>query len=404
MGGKQEQKQKQEEKFEVKLGNKEVSDAESNMFRMQEFGGQAEADALIKHYKSEITLSEEDERILRENVPEPPKFRVLSREEYQRKNSCSQKSYRNKVKGYFEKRRDYYKKKSKDENKPLKGEKYASKLAAIQLRYDRMQSAKQLVKEEQEELEKYRKKGFYPDIEELAEDSGSDLTEVMDEQYKKMEEDPEYRQAEEDIGSMNYTILKKSGNFESGIKQWVGQQCQRYKKDMHAGHYMPFFKESKKIMDQHPLTRDLVVRRGNKVFSALALALGLKETATPEEIKERLKSRMDNEGEVVLKETAMMSTALPFAENKYAAGDNGSIGIEYIILAKKGTSAANVVDGATFKKEREVTFAQNTKFRIIKAQLDGDADILYGNKKSWKIYMVSVPNNQDGIKEEEGND
>ena len=71
---------------------------------------------------------------------------------------------------------------------------------------------------------------------------------------------------------------------------------------------------------------------------------------------------------------------------------------EYIILAKKGTSAANVMSEAMRKNEAELTIAQNTKLRIIKAELDGDAKIISGNKYSWKIYMVTVPEGDSGIK------
>ena len=52
------------------MGKKEVDASEENMFRLSEFGGIKEADAIINRYKFFTTLTQEDEKILRENAPE----------------------------------------------------------------------------------------------------------------------------------------------------------------------------------------------------------------------------------------------------------------------------------------------------------------------------------------------
>ena len=44
--------------------------------------------------------------------------------------------------------------------------------------------------------------------------------------------------------------------------------------------------------------------------------------------------------------------------------------------------------------------APGTKFKVVDAQLDGKADIMVGNKKSWKIYLESIPVSEEGIKKE----
>ena len=50
--------------------------------------------------------------------------------------------------------------------------------------------------------------------------------------------------------------------------------------------------------------------------------------------------------------------------------------------------------------ECELLMAPGTKFRVIDAKLDGNANIMFGNKKCWKIYLESIPVNEEGIKKE----
>ncbi|MCR5404123.1 MAG: hypothetical protein K6E91_09965 [Butyrivibrio sp.] len=127
-------------------------------------------------------------------------------------------------------------------------------------------------------------------------------------------------------------------------------------------------------------------------FTSLASAFNIAtDNKTTDQIKNELKEKIKTGKELVYTTKTNMSTAFPFAGVQYSAGrtdgqhdqdDSKEIGIEYIILAKKGTAAANVMSEAMRKNEAELTIAQNTKLRIIKAELDGDAKIISGNKYS----------------------
>ena len=94
---------------------------------------------------------------------------------------------------------------------------------------------------------------------------------------------------------------------------------------------------------------------------------------------------------------------MPFATAPFSAGDNGIIGIEFIIRCNKGTAAFNVEDISLVGGESELLLAPGTKFRLIDAQLDGKADIKKGNKKSWKIYLETIPVSEEGVEKKEDN-
>ncbi len=254
---------------------------------------------------------------------------------------------------------------------------------------------------------------YYQDIEAMARRKGRNLTEVMDEQYDKLANDLQFEQIEKELGDNEMAIYSHGNDkFSQGVSDWTGMSYQSFKVNMRNGIYQPQFKNVRETLKKRPLSRDVVVRRGNKSFDALAIALGMDVPnpmkADREEIKRLLKQKLSQGGELILKEKAIMSTAFPFAKAKYGAGhptnNDKDIGIEYIILAKKGTAAANVISGAMKSDEGELLISQNTKFRIIKAEVDGEADIKHGNKKSWKIYMVTVPENEQGIKNDESED
>ncbi len=414
MGGKEETIQKKKLSYIEEMGKKEVDASERNMFRLSEFGGIKEADAIINRYKFFTPLTKEDEDILRMNAPEPPSFSTISEKEYSNKFNCNKNRYKKKVKKYFAQRSEFYNKKAKKGKNKSKGQIYAEKRQEIEKKImqtapyfsldkaDKIIGSEKLLKEAQE-------KGYYPDIEELAQKQDRDLPDVMDEQFEKLSNDKEYENYEKEIGKREFLIhAHGSGTFRQGVTKWTGEYCQQHKAEMWDGNYGKDFIAVKEKMLERPLNRDVVVRRGQKNFKGLARALDLPdpESATPDQIKEKLQKKIGEGDELILTEQAMMSTAFPFAEKVYDAGVSGfddyadpkEIGIEYIILAKKGTAAANVIEGSNHRQEGELLISQKTKFRIVKAQLDGDANIIYGNKYSWKIYMVTVPESENGIK------
>ncbi len=225
---------------------------------------------------------------------------------------------------------------------------------------------------------------------------------LMDEEFDRLEkmseeENKDFEETEMKIAENEAIILQSMHKkFTMGVSLWTGECCQTFKTAMHSGNYDKPFVAVKDCLTERPLSRDVVVRRGNCSFNALGLALDA-DDYTPEEIKKKLQERMDSGQELILNESAMMSTAFPFAKAKYDAGQT-SIGIEYIILVKKGTTAVNAIPIAYKNEEGELLIAQNTKFRVIKAQLDGDANIICGHKQSWKIYLVTVPESTNGVK------
>ena len=120
MGGKEETIQKKKLSYIEEMGKKEVDAAEENMFRLSEFGGIKEADAIINRYKFFTTLTQEDEKILRENAPEAPSFSTISEKEYNNKFNCNKNKYKKKVKSYFKSRNEFYNKKNQKKKKNLK--------------------------------------------------------------------------------------------------------------------------------------------------------------------------------------------------------------------------------------------------------------------------------------------
>ena len=414
MGGKEKTIQKKNLSYIEEMGKKEVEASDRNLFKLSEFGGIKEADTIINRYKFFTPLTKEDEDILRMNAPEPPSFSTISEKEYSNKFNCNKNRYKKKVKKYFAQRSEFYNKKAKKGQKKSKGQIYAEKRQEIEKKilqnapYFSMDKADNLIMSEKL-LREAQEKGYYPDIEELAQNEDKDITEVMEEQFRKLTTDKEYEEYERKIGKYEFSMhAHGSKHFRQGVTSWTGSYCQQNKAKMWDGHYSKEFIEVKKKMLERPLNRDIVVRRGQKNFKGLARALDLPDpgNATPDQIKEKLQRKIGEGEELILTEKAMMSTALPFAEKVYDAGVSGGgdyddpkeIGIEYIILAKKGTAAANVIEGSNNKPESEVLISQNAKFRILKAELDGDSQIIYGNKYSWKIYMVTVPESENGIK------
>ncbi len=129
-------KQKTQLTFAERLGQEEVENAEANMFRMNEFGGEAEANRLIEKYRAETELTEEEENALIENVPVAPNFTVYTKEEYDSKWNCNKRRYRKKVIKYFDDRRKYYTKKNtgKESGTRTKGQIFARTRRAIEKR------------------------------------------------------------------------------------------------------------------------------------------------------------------------------------------------------------------------------------------------------------------------------
>ena len=154
-------------------------------------------------------------------------------------------------------------------------------------------------------------------------------------------------------------------------------------------------------MKKRPLSRDLVVRRGVFGFATLAHMLGLEnaDDIKEEELKEKLEEMRSSDKEIIATEKGFMSTSLPYAKSMFGAGDAYTLGIEFMILMKKGTTAADVETLSSNKDESEVLAAPGTKFRVIYVQYEGGGQIR-GNEKSWRVYLESIPQSEEGVKKE----
>ena len=170
----------------------------------------------------------------------------------------------------------------------------------------------------------------------------------------------------------------------------------------------------KKVLDRTVISRDLVVRRGVQGFDAIKHMLGTEDVMglSGDELKEAIKKKMD-EGNVFLRDKGFVSTSVR-AGSGFGAGnypDFNEPGIEFIILVKKGTHAMDLSNAGVMgqaKDEDELLINAGTKFRVVKAYFNEDADkkddkdippeekILKGNKRSWKIYLETIPGSDDG--------
>jgi len=140
-------------------------------------------------------------------------------------------------------------------------------------------------------------------------------------------------------------------------------------------------------MKDKQLSRDMVSRRGTTGYSALAGMLGLDAHLEPEAIRQELEKRVSDGKDVVLTEKGFCSTSLR-SDAGYSCGEQG--GIEFIILAKKGTSAIDYRVGGSRETEQELLIGPGTRFKLVKAFF-GDRDSFLGNKSTWKVYLESIP-------------
>ncbi len=435
---------KQQKKSIENLGKKEVKDFKDNLFELENYGGPTEADALIKRYKSKITLSEKDEQILRNNVPQQPKFDILTKEQYRAKGCWQKYQYRNKVEKYFKDRKEYYTTSAKKGKRLSKGQRFALKKQELEERFamaeleasnnnastldeevkvpvlelgktkkkkeqkkvlnfeeNNAQEIEQLRAEADNQLEEYKNQGLFDDIPE----DTSEMDLAYENRSKEDMQRNEYDEAEEKLAEKEMNLIDKT---DPGVISILRNYCYTdyvlANKFLRRGMVMSGYGRVIKAMKKHPLKKDCVVRRAVANLSTAGFMLGLKnpDSMTAEELKEQLKEKFEKSKidgtEMIMTEKGFMSTSLPSATANFSAkSGTGGIGIEFIILAKKGTPALNVSTVSFKKEEKELLIAPGTKFKVLDMQLDGDAEILHGKKGSWKIYLASIPDSEEGI-------
>ncbi len=373
---------KQKKDYALALGEKEVNDFERHLFDVKNFGGEIEAENLIQHYTEKHGyISEDDKAILRNNIPPAPKFTMLSEDQYRAKTCFGKSSYRKQVKGYFEARKNFYTAKSKKGQEETKGTKYTRLREEL----------------DSDDFYRYQK---------------SDQAKQMDKMFEEQATEA-FKQKEQKAKAEDMEKMKKTKDISAYLDNYINSNdYASINQNLRAGFPNSEAEEVKKYMKENPLNRTLMVRRAVRDVNAIGNMLGMNVQIIPgwngnnyseEKIKNELLKRIKSKKEIILQDKGYVSTSLPFATEPFSAGDNGIIGIEFIIRCNKGTAAFNVEDISLVGGESELLLAPGTKFRLIDAQLDGKADIKKGNKKSWKIYLETIPVSEEGVEKKEDN-
>ena len=374
--------------------------ATTKKFDRSYFGGDAEAQRLIDRFQErKLELSKEEMDKIRENVPDEPDFEVLTEEQYNRKWALGKYKYNKKVKNYFQKRKDTIKKAKKDVSSSKKDSREVSKHRELTYALANLDNRAVL----QDKMEKYRKEGLFKEIE-------AD-PDAMDAAYEEEKNNEALMKAEMDVASHEAQIWKsKDSRGCQGIDKYSSDTgaCRKMNKYLRSGkatHWSQMADDANNMLGKVKLSRDLVVRRGVDGVQTIAHMLNIPNAdgMSTEEVKQALQDKIDKEEEVIVSDKGFMSTSIPFVAPRYGAdseGLGGNIGIEFIILAKKGTHAMNISPMSMWAKESELLIKPGTKLKLVDARMDGDAEIISGHSKSWKIYLTTVPESENGILKE----
>ncbi|SEK17497.1 ADP-ribosyltransferase exoenzyme [Pseudobutyrivibrio ruminis] len=378
----------------------EGDDYQAHMFDRSYFGGNEESQRLIDYYKTKIDMTDDDIKGIKDNMHAAPAFDVITQEQYNSKNRLSKYKYRRKVKKYFKKRRDN-RKEVYDKDKDFKDLKVGAQKAS---RLDR----KLFVLDEkvriQEKINGYYNDGVYQDVQEDAD--------AMEAAYQR-EKSNDFRKAELDVAAHEAAVQQiNKGTGMQALDDYTSDtaKCYQMNNYLRFGVMSGYGKNAEKGLDllkSNKIGRDLVVRRGVKGVKTLGYMLNLPnvDKMSYEDIKNALEQKIHSKEEIIMSDKGFISTSLPFVYPSYAAegenninnpSNNSPVGIEFIILAKKGTHALNLTTRSNFAKECELLLKPGTKFKMVKAITDGSANLENGSAGSWKIYLTTIPSSEDG--------
>jgi len=362
--------------YSEKLGDQEVTDYENHLFDLNNYGGKAEADALIERYKKQnIELEDADKEVLINNAPPAPDFPLMTREQYNKK-SCfnsKQKKYKKNVENYFKKRKEFYTAKQKENEDLPKGAVYAK------------------MRERIETGEYYKK---------------SEIAKSMDAEFEQARNNEEmakieFQKGKEECDKMKTYSKEKDPGLENALDDYTMQGFQEMNMLARTTGYDPRVDSITNYMKAHPLDRDLIVKRAVNGVGTLASMLGIPRNTdqfSEKQVKKMFKDALKRNKELIITDKGLVSTSQPSAREFFSAGINDDdIGIEFIIKCKKGTAAMNIESISRLPQEAELLIGANTKFKVLDAQLDGRANILHGSKRSWKIYLETIPVSEEGV-------
>ncbi|SFO62451.1 hypothetical protein SAMN05216351_1207 [Pseudobutyrivibrio sp. JW11] len=378
----------------------EGDDYQAHMFDRSYFGGTEESQRLIDYYKTKIDMTDDDIKGIKDNMHAAPAFDVITQEQYNSKNRLSKYKYRRKVKKYFKKRRDN-RKEVYDKGKKFKD------LKDEEIKASRLDRKLFVLDEKvriQEKINGYYNAGVYQDVQEDADS--------IEAAYQR-EKSNEFRRAELDVAAYEAKVQginKSEGMTALGFYTDYTEHCVKMNNYLRFGAISGFENYAKKGRDlirSNKIGRDLVVRRGVKGVKSLGYMLNLPnvDKMSYEDIKNAFEQKIHSEEEIIMSDKGFISTSLPFVLPSYTAegensinnpSNNSPVGIEFIILAKKGTQAINLTTTSKHFGECELLLKPGTKFKMVKAVTDGSAKLENGSEGSWKIYLTTIPSSEDG--------
>ncbi len=390
------QQKKEQVLQSVLFGRQETQNYEQHLHDVEQFGGETDVKTMIRRYEIHTTISDEEKKELLENVPPQPDFEVMSKDKYNASGCWQKRKYRSRVKDYFKKRDKYFSSsvnKEKAKGKLSSAEKFSLTRERIESRFkEKSGGLLEAEKEFHDKMAKATKAGYYKDIE-------AD-PKAIDDAFEERKKD-DYEKVERSVGEAELNLLKRmegGSNFSTVISHYTGQHYSRINSSLRNDgngfkHYADHYK---KPLKKHPLSRDLVVRRGVKGLDTLGHMMGLENVKqmSIEELEFTVTGRLNSGTDFIVSDKGFISTSLPYSTKMFSSGDEYSDGgIEFMILMKKGTYAANVTTGSANPTECEVLAAPGTKFRVIQVYTEGTG----GNKGNWKVYLESIPGSEEGV-------
>ncbi len=251
----------------------------------------------------------------------------------------------------------------------------------------------------------------------------------------------EFLQAELVMAAQDMRVLAKKEAGDISDYTW---QANSYSGNVTSGLYNHDLRSGKKItpaivlrngLSGLRINRDLVTRKGVQGVELLAHMIGIDPKEDPdtgqpliedpdtglplteERLMELFQSKMAQYPEgLIISDKGFFSTALkdsrgfPAVAHSVMRGASPPIasthGIEFIILVRKGTCAADIKTVTRISEEWEILVNAGTRFRVVKAFFNTDApgdqrEIFLGNPKSWKIYLETIPPEDNGTERNE---
>ena len=421
--------QESKEQILEKLDQKSGYDFYQYGLKLDENLRKTEAQREIERLQSQkIKLTDQEIRQLTDNAPPVPEFDVKSKQEVDALGHFPRKRYNRKVNAYKEDRESW--------EESEQGRIYKETKQGVLEREEKKRAREEAQRKKDAEIAAITDSNGQPLYTEIQANPKS-----MDEALDRMSEDANFNiekgVAKNDVNEllakqqgnrlnlqyaftayvnqaytpMNYykrTGKKMLHHEYTGIPLKTGQKAKPAEYSGYKVHELANILDN--ALSETAMSRDVVVRRGVNGFGALQSMMGATEALTIDQIKEKMK------GEVILTDKGFVSTAMRSTSGFYAGhdatiGPKEELGIEFVILVKKGTHAIDI-SSANFQgqdsSEEELIIAPNTKFRVVRAffndgsdeKKEGDGEnsskVLKGHSKSWKIYLETIPPAEDG--------